>query len=445
MRYHSFPGLRSNWDNQTLFDFDGKALPALRVFNIPMAGTAAPPAPGRVGAVPALNSVLITWLKTIGADQYQIERAQSANGPWTMLDNNIPEAVNPSYNDTGLIPGAAYYYRLRAHNSHGWGDYCRTCQVQTVPMDAPGNFRVSYTTGDSVILRWDSFTGASGYEIYFAQAETEPADGAYTSLSNPSDAAVEYVHTGLTDGDIYWYKIRSIHNVYGNSSWSNAVNAEVRDSKSVISMSTAALDADFTDPGKAASSTDSLYPVETPTNYRIEGLYAANDAVNLYVALDFGSNQPAGWQNDRIVVWIDNIDSSVGGANLTAMKIVENQTVINHSIEAVVYKRLNASVGGTPGAAINTPVWVQDTDWLYKPPTPAGETVVKFSIPLANIGNAVPGNELKITAAFTKGWDNPPPLVLVIGDIVPGAVTSARENSQTAVINMANALSFIVK
>jgi arabinogalactan endo-1,4-beta-galactosidase len=30
----SFPGLRSNWDNQTLFDLDGKALPALRVFGI---------------------------------------------------------------------------------------------------------------------------------------------------------------------------------------------------------------------------------------------------------------------------------------------------------------------------------------------------------------------------------------------------------------------------
>jgi len=30
----SFPGLRSNWDNQTLFDLDGKALPALRVYNI---------------------------------------------------------------------------------------------------------------------------------------------------------------------------------------------------------------------------------------------------------------------------------------------------------------------------------------------------------------------------------------------------------------------------
>jgi arabinogalactan endo-1,4-beta-galactosidase len=30
----SYPGLRSNWDNQTLFDLDGKALPALRVFGI---------------------------------------------------------------------------------------------------------------------------------------------------------------------------------------------------------------------------------------------------------------------------------------------------------------------------------------------------------------------------------------------------------------------------
>jgi arabinogalactan endo-1,4-beta-galactosidase len=34
----SYPGLRSNWDNQTLFDLDGKALPALRVFGIRGAG-----------------------------------------------------------------------------------------------------------------------------------------------------------------------------------------------------------------------------------------------------------------------------------------------------------------------------------------------------------------------------------------------------------------------
>jgi len=34
----SYPGLRSNWDNQTLFDLDGKALPALKVFGIRGAG-----------------------------------------------------------------------------------------------------------------------------------------------------------------------------------------------------------------------------------------------------------------------------------------------------------------------------------------------------------------------------------------------------------------------
>ena len=189
-----------------------------------------------------------------------------------------------------------------------------------------------------------------------------------------------------------------------------------------IDMATGTLDADFSDSTKAASSTDkgTVTKDNTSNNYQIEGLYVANDATNLYVALDFGTGKfPAGYNFDRLVIWIDNTAVSTGGGDTDTMKIAQNQAITG-SIEASVYKRNNETLGGTAGAAINVSAWStpsNDNGWFVKPDTPMDAQVIKFSIPLANIGNAASGNELKVVAAYSQGWTNGGNIVM--GGIVP--------------------------
>jgi arabinogalactan endo-1,4-beta-galactosidase len=442
------PGLKSNWDNQTLFDFNGKALPALGVFGIEStAGTVPPSKPANLRSTGvSIDSVSLTWDAPYGADKYALYRADSADGPWsTALSEDISPA---SYTDSGLAPGTAYYYRVKAWNRHGWGEESEPLNATTLPLSAPENFRVSATSAASISLAWNPVAGATAYKIYHAgPAASPPADGAYAELPGASSldaSAAAYTHNGLTSGQTHWYKISAIYGSRGEGAKSGAVNAVAGappPAYATVDMSTGTLDADFSDSAKAASSTDSITPSKA-ANYNIQGLYAANDAANLYIALDFGNNPPSGYGYDRLVVLIDNTNSRAGGVDI---KAAQTQTLANSaSIEGYAMQVMNTTLSGTTGIACNVSSWIE-ANWLYTPGTPSGAVVVKFSIPLANIGGAAAGNVLRIFAAFSQGWSDGGNIV--VGDIIPSAaVTSGgTTDSEKITIDMAQALSYTVK
>jgi hypothetical protein len=209
-----------------------------------------------------------------------------------------------------------------------------------------------------------------------------------------------------------------------------------------INMTTATLDADFLDPLKASRSADYSPITKTDgSNYQMAGLYAANDATYLYIALDYGDARPAMWRFDWITVWIDNTASTTGGAATSTgnYRIAANQTITPATIEASISQWQNAV---TPSTVTKNATWTNVGDNLYAPP--AGSTVIKYRIPLAGIGGAAKGHELKILAAHTQGWENGnDPRV---GGLIPtGAVTGAGADAGTVAINMGSALSYTVK
>jgi arabinogalactan endo-1,4-beta-galactosidase len=445
------PGLKSNWDNQTLFDFNGKALPALSILGglSSTAGKIAPhkPANFRPDGV-SIDSVSLAWDAPYSADSYRLFRADSDAGPW---DTPMGDAfATAAYTDTGLTPGTAYYYRVQAHNEHGWGELSGALKAETPPLSAPPGFRVSATNTNSIGLAWNAVSGATAYKIYHVQSSSAPADSAYTPLSgadNLGSAVTTYTHSGLQNTETHYYKISAVFGSHGEGPKSGEVHATTGapPSYATVNMGTGVLDADFGDSSKATSSTASLSPTKNG-NYDIEGLYVANDATNLYIALDFGSKQPSGYSNDRLIVLIDNTNSSAGGVN--DIKVAQTQTLASGvSLEGYAMKIMNAALAGTTGVACNVSSWVggdSAANWLYTPGAPADAKVVKFSIPLANIGSAVAGNTLRVFAAFSQGWSNTD---IRVGDIIPAnAVTSGGTvDSATIDIDMAQALSYTVK
>jgi mannan endo-1,4-beta-mannosidase len=66
----------------------------------------------------------VSWQGAAGASGYNVERAQSTDGPWATIGENVSDAATqyrPLFSDAGAEPGRAYYYRVTARNAAGAG------------------------------------------------------------------------------------------------------------------------------------------------------------------------------------------------------------------------------------------------------------------------------------------------------------------------------------
>lgn len=77
------------------------------------------PAPPRL--LPIADVAAITWQGSVGANDYNVECAPRATGPWTVVGRSIDESrvqYRPLFADESRAPGE-WYYRVRAENSSG--------------------------------------------------------------------------------------------------------------------------------------------------------------------------------------------------------------------------------------------------------------------------------------------------------------------------------------
>ncbi len=87
-------------------------------------GTTPPPLPKP--AAPRLLAVSdgaqMRWQGSVGAACYDVERAEGAQGPWTVVGTGVCEAqvqYRPLFADESARPGTTYYYRVIARNHAG--------------------------------------------------------------------------------------------------------------------------------------------------------------------------------------------------------------------------------------------------------------------------------------------------------------------------------------
>jgi beta-galactosidase len=78
-----------------------------------------PVAPGNLTATPGNGVVWFGWDGVPGAISYNVERATTSGGPYTMLASRIP---NSYYTDTDVTNGTTYYYVVTATDSGGVSD-----------------------------------------------------------------------------------------------------------------------------------------------------------------------------------------------------------------------------------------------------------------------------------------------------------------------------------
>jgi hypothetical protein len=89
---------------------------AIRGLPVPPVPVPAPPT-----LLPIADAAAISWQGSVGAQNYTVEHAPKADGPWTVAGSGIDESLvqyRPLFCDESA-PAGNWYYRVRANNSAG--------------------------------------------------------------------------------------------------------------------------------------------------------------------------------------------------------------------------------------------------------------------------------------------------------------------------------------
>ncbi len=160
--------------------------------------------------VASTGKTKLTWTAVDGAESYNVYRAFSADGEFSLLQNT----TELSFTHTGGKAGKTYSYRVAAVYSDRVGAMseakARTCDLPQ-PVVSRGHDAV---TGKNK-LTWKAIDGAVKYRVYRAFE----SDGEFTLLTTTTD--LSFIHTGGKAGKTYYYKVMAVAaNVEANSACS---------------------------------------------------------------------------------------------------------------------------------------------------------------------------------------------------------------------------------
>ncbi|MGJ7920823.1 Ig-like domain-containing protein [Neobacillus sp. LXY-4] len=168
------------------------------------------------------NSIKTSWAAVSGANGYEVFRATSSTGTYSLIGTT----TSTSFNNGGLTTNKLYFYKVRAYRTVGstkvYSNYSSIVSVKPIP-SVPTNFKATRVSSTSLKLTWSSVTCASGYEIYRATSST----GTYSLLK--STTSLYYNNSSLTTGRTYYYKLRAYRTVGTTkvySGWTTVISAK---------------------------------------------------------------------------------------------------------------------------------------------------------------------------------------------------------------------------
>ncbi|MDD6390359.1 MAG: fibronectin type III domain-containing protein, partial [Firmicutes bacterium] len=151
------------------------------------------------------DTVTISWTGNSDADSYNIYRASSAGGKYTLSGTSKKN----SFTDSGLKVKTAYYYKVEAVNGAGTGEKSDALKAETISETGKvtGIVRTARTRS-TITFKWTADENAEGYYVYRSNAY----NGTYTKIAQVSENT--YKDTGRTAGRSYYYKIKA-YNMLG--------------------------------------------------------------------------------------------------------------------------------------------------------------------------------------------------------------------------------------
>ncbi len=165
------------------------------------------------------DSISLSWGAVLGATGYEIYRATSSAGNYSL----ISRTSEPNYSNTGLVTNTTYYFKVKAYKISGnikaYSDFSIVVSVKPT-FSAPINLKAVGISPSSIKLTWNGVSEAHGYEIY----RSTSSNGTYSLLAETT--SLFYTNSGLESGKAYFYRVRS-YRISGStkvySSWTPVI------------------------------------------------------------------------------------------------------------------------------------------------------------------------------------------------------------------------------
>ena len=148
---------------------------------------------------PKNGGAFLRWNSAFGAVSYSVKRSETSGGPYETLG-----VVNTStYTDNDLSNGTTYYYVVDAHNASATIASSNEVSVTpTVSLPIPTNVAVIPGNTQATIT-WSPVAGAKSYYVQIADSSGGP------SIKSKSSSKPSYTATGLTNGQTYYFRVRT--------------------------------------------------------------------------------------------------------------------------------------------------------------------------------------------------------------------------------------------
>ena len=210
----------------------------------------------------------IKWNAVANASQYEVYRATTKNGTYTLLGTTT--ATN--YTDNKAGSGYTYYYKVKALAANGAeSDY--SAVVAGICHCAKPTVKATYMgASGKPYIKWNTVANASKYEVYRATTKS----GTYTLLGTTT--ATHYTDNKAGSGYTYYYKVRAISKVKStaNSVFSVPVAGICHCAKPTVKITTSAGKPKLTWNAVAGASKYYIYR-STEANGTFEYLYSTKN------------------------------------------------------------------------------------------------------------------------------------------------------------------------
>ena len=157
----------------------------------------APAAPTGVAAVAGNSQVVVSWDVVPGATTYNLWRATTSGGPYTLIAGNIG-GVNLGYTDNNVNNLTTYYYVVTAN---GNGTSVNSAEVSATPTVIVSGLTAS-VVGSQVRLQWNTNNGVTGYNV----KRSAVSGGPYALLA-ANLGATNYTDAAVSGCQTYYYVV----------------------------------------------------------------------------------------------------------------------------------------------------------------------------------------------------------------------------------------------
>jgi len=169
------------------------------------------------------SNISLAWTDNSGNEQgFRIQRKKGATGTYTEIATRGANITTYSDNDSTLLDGTQYYYKICAYNTAGNSAFSTEVSGTTL-LAKPTSATATAVSRSQINLTWvDNSATETGYKIERKKTST----GTYAQIAQVGANVQSYSDTtGLEANTTYYYRIRATNGTL-NSDYSNEPHAK---------------------------------------------------------------------------------------------------------------------------------------------------------------------------------------------------------------------------